>query len=1134
MSFTVNISNSLYLLYNTKNRTIKLGKWGKLVDEKKIWHVLEIDPTKDENSIKEAYRRKLVHTNPEDDEQGFKLLRECYEKALILARMQEEAEEETPVTHWMSLVRKCYNRISQRTSEAVWQELLSDELCVGLDSSTEVCEALLTFLMDHYYLPQKIWQMIATTFCLVDIRESLYEILPHDFIDYVIRKIDEEDFVDLMLLEGDDEADYDDFIKAYYELKNLLDQRNLEEAQNKLDALEKYHINHPLVWVEQMRFALYKEDLEEAKNKRAKVLESQFEQPYGLYFVGICYWECDEKEEAGKVWEQILESTPTYYWAKYELIKYYMYKEDYNKAKEYCLDVLEEIGGQEKLVNTLAKINEKLLEKLEEKWQSETEEERLEDEALRFEIGWCYFQNKRFEACEKLLQYEPSSEYEFEFNNLKGRNYLADSKYKEALPYLHKWLELCKGLQEDGTEKTKKRIERKCYAFYTIGFCYKKIQKYDEAVTYFEEGATFDSSDAISCKEQLAEVYLESKAYEKCIDTCNEIIDSDKNFYPAYLHRQKAYYGLKDGQNVINDFYHCYHIFPGYYEPYVSAMKVFINFNQFEDAIDIYNKAKENNIDSATLEFYKVQCTRLQAENQNEMKAVLEALNQLRVEADHGDSDIKDISEIDCEISLTLMRLGEYEEALEEIERALALKKDEGRYLWIKADLLENLDRDEEALAVYKEVQKYYPNNPNVYFDIGKSLQFVSGPVEEVLAYYEKTVELDPKHTAVFGKMAELYEELYTDNGDRENYIKAVNSIEKQLENYANCYYYVSQGLIYIDGYEFDKAIEAFKKGMEDNPNDLYTYNNTGYVYKILERYEEAISMYKESINRLKDRETVLPYFNLAVCYLILGKYDEALKAIKKDLELFPRSMKCREFLEEIYNRMNAYDDNIKCLKYDYKEKLIEKDDYYEKLAAVYADKGNHLLAHYYYKRSIACSTDKVSHVLEYAEYLMDCHGKYREALHELMRIQKEVRNSLYDYRSYCRYLSLIYCHFDNKKMAEHYFNEAKNAILNEYHTLEDYFEFPGYMPVRQYMLGQVYVAMGEIDKAEECLMKMTKGHKCKHCHFCECYEALLLKGLIEEKKNNLSLAKEYFTRAYKLQPNDWFVRRKYNESSSN
>ena len=64
------------------------------MEKELMFHILGISETKDERAIKKAYMDKLRSTNPEDDAEGFKRLRQAYEEAAAFAREPEEEQEE--------------------------------------------------------------------------------------------------------------------------------------------------------------------------------------------------------------------------------------------------------------------------------------------------------------------------------------------------------------------------------------------------------------------------------------------------------------------------------------------------------------------------------------------------------------------------------------------------------------------------------------------------------------------------------------------------------------------------------------------------------------------------------------------------------------------------------------------------------------------------------------------------------------------------------------------------------------------------------------------------------------------------------------------------------------------------------
>lgn len=150
------------------------------MDIREIWGILGIQETKNEEEIKEAYRDKIVHVNPEDDAEGFMRLRSAYEMAIrYINEPDQEAtgSAKNDVDSWIDRVNAVYSSLEKRRKEEYWEELFKDDICTGLDTSTEAREKLLVFLMDNHYLPQKVWILIEKEFDIIADKEQLYEIM---------------------------------------------------------------------------------------------------------------------------------------------------------------------------------------------------------------------------------------------------------------------------------------------------------------------------------------------------------------------------------------------------------------------------------------------------------------------------------------------------------------------------------------------------------------------------------------------------------------------------------------------------------------------------------------------------------------------------------------------------------------------------------------------------------------------------------------------------------------------------------------------------------------------------------------------------------------------------------------------
>jgi serine/threonine-protein kinase len=106
------------------------------------------------------------------------------------------------------------------------------------------------------------------------------------------------------------------------------------------------------------------------------------------------------------------------------------------------------------------------------------------------------------------------------------------------------------------------------------------------------------------------------------------------------------------------------------------------------------------------------------------------------------------------------------------------------------------------------------------------------------------------------------------------------------------------QGDKFYSQKKFDKAIEAYTKAIELNPNDFGLYNNRAVVYHATGEYEKAIADYGKAIE-------LNPYHfssfnNRGAAYEDIGNIEQAINDYRKALELDPDSKLAKDNLKRI------------------------------------------------------------------------------------------------------------------------------------------------------------------------------------------------------------------------------------------
>lgn len=1123
------------------------------------WKILGIEPTEDEEKLKAQYHKLLVGVNPEDDPEGFKRLREAYETAVDAARhpLQEpiEEEEKDEIGQWLDKVGNAYWYLSSRNDPACWKKLLEDPVCIGLDTALEARERFLVFMMQHVYVSQEIWQLIDREFHIIGEREELEEKFPEEFLDYIKYQVENKNFVPYEKLEilGLDEAEIriDSYLQAYFDIKTAVDRGELEGIHQKIDALKDYEVRHPYENVERLKVALLEKEPGKAVALAEKLLEDNRGDVYVEYWSGCAYRENERWEPAKDCWQRILDRYPENYNARAAMAGYRMHQGEYLEAKEMIMDLLEENGRDEDVLDMMRQLNEPLLQ-----YYREEAEKNPEDKEPVIEACWCLFQNERFKEAIKTLEELHITEDEdayYDYVNMMGRCYLGENQYEQAIPYLLKWEAARENLVDDGSEKYRKRRSREGFIKSAIGMAYYKLKDYEQAAGYLEEGTKLEADQAArhSFMDLLSQVYYENGQYQKCADACTAIIEEDPSYYPAYLRRQQVYFELQDGQNVVDDYYNAIRIFPAYYKPYLLAAKVFCIYRQYEDAKKVIEAAKEEGIHHESIQYMEIRIMRNLAATPEESEKVLELCETLRQELQEkqaaGDvtgektelqvfdeemqkdgmaGEAVDMQDLMLEEVILYMDMDKEEKALELIAEVYKEPHVNYRFHWIRADILRDQKKYTEAIKEYKYLQKTVAENDEFIYNSGVCL-YRMGEMEEAEKEFRLTLQKNPEHASAHHYLMEIYSRKYQQTEDIQYYKSALEEINAQLELVPDAYYYIERGLLYMDHYEFEPAIADYKKALELEPDNLYAYNNIGYALRIQGRYEEAVPYFKQAIERMEDEHTLLPFMNLARTYEAMQQWQDAIETLKQAAAEFGVERRVYLAMSDYYMVLGEVDRALKTLNIVQKKGLINENDYLEKKAKLYVIAGNKEKAIDAYQDLLAYGKAITGHekddwemraevLEEWGLYLFYCRD-LKPAIKILKQSMKiRVKQGL-DFENTGTHLAVAYY------LRKEYAKAAKIArqVMDVVSSEERYLSFVALAPVRMVYRAQLYMCLRDYTKMKELLQRVGSIPKCKHCTHTRCSEVMIVWGMYEEAQGHVQKALEYYREGLSYDPWD-------------
>lgn len=210
------------------------------------------------------------------------------------------------------------------------------------------------------------------------------------------------------------------------------------------------------------------------------------------------------------------------------------------------------------------------------------------------------------------------------------------------------------------------------------------------------------------------------------------------------------------------------------------------------------------------------------------------------------------------------------------------------------ADMLENVEQLEEALAIHMQREEQSPDDLSVINDLGR-MHLKMGNFKEAQGYFERADKQAPQNIQRMNDMATMY--LHLNNPDKtvEKYkeILGISPEEPDLK------FNMLQSLK-IHG--FSKQAQSFCEAVAKPLELIRYYNNKGVLLAKNDKYDEAIAEYQNAVDFFPDFADIYRiYFNMALAYMkIADQKNKVQELLVKCLDANPNFDKAKIYLGRI------------------------------------------------------------------------------------------------------------------------------------------------------------------------------------------------------------------------------------------
>jgi tetratricopeptide (TPR) repeat protein len=248
----------------------------------------------------------------------------------------------------------------------------------------------------------------------------------------------------------------------------------------------------------------------------------------------------------------------------------------------------------------------------------------------------------------------------------------------------------------------------------------------------------------------------------------------------------------------------------------------------------------------------------------------------------------------------------QYDQALAEGERAIALDANNAdSYAW-QADVLILAGRPEEALRTAEQAMRLNPHYPPWYLlELGAAYRF-TGRYAEAIAALQEAIRRNPNEFAAHTHLASCYmlQWYFQQSADAQTLEQASAAARRVLAlNDASPWGHGLLGAVYLLQKQYEPAITETERTIALDPNGANSYAGLAEVLSRVGRAEEAVAMIEQALHR----KPFIPdthWSNIGTAYYLAGRPEEAIAPLKQFLTRYPNILGAHLTLAAVYSEL--------------------------------------------------------------------------------------------------------------------------------------------------------------------------------------------------------------------------------------